>query len=279
MNRHCLVVTTMMALLVFGEVSRVSAGIIQELAAAKILEDFKFDDASGTAWSAAANSANPGNLLVASASGDTTALTGVTTNGAGALNASLKANDDNGRMLVDTPNNLVNGRVLGVMEVTWDFDPAGPNAGQGEELRITLINSGTTSVTAEAEILRGDDDKVTMFGSAIGTGSSNIAAEELNGGSLTQSQTFIAVVEADLGHDTYRVFYSNDGGSSFSQIGSGGTIDPARIVDKMRIYLNNDMSNDHVLVSRSYLAYVPEPASGMLLLLGSSLLVACRRRK
>ena len=269
---------TVSALATLVAAGSASADIISDLASAKILEDFQFNDNAGTSWDAAANSANPGNLLVASASGDGTALTGVVTNGAGALNASLKANDDNGRMLVDIPNNIVKGRVLGVMEVTWDFDPNGPNAGQGEELRISLINSGTTSVTAEWEVLRGDGGTVTMQGTAIGTGSSNIAAQLLNSGSLTQSQKFIGVVDADLTHDTYRIYYSNDGGSSFNQLGTGGTIDAARIVDKMRVYLNNDMSNDNVLVDRAYLAYIPEPTSGLLMALGLAFAASWRRR-
>ncbi len=94
------------------------ADIITDLAAATILEDFQFNDVSGTQYDAAANSANPGNLL----STDTTPadLAGVTTDGLGNLNASLKNNTNLGTTLVDTADLSV-GRVFGVMEATWDF--------------------------------------------------------------------------------------------------------------------------------------------------------------
>src|SRR5688572_25371050 len=86
-----------------------SAGIIEDLAIATILEDFQFDDDEDTLWSAAANSANPGNFLSPSAAEDQTSLADVVTNGAGALSADTKANTQNGRMLVDTPNNVTFG--------------------------------------------------------------------------------------------------------------------------------------------------------------------------
>lgn len=235
------------------------AGIIEDLSNATIIEDFQFNDDAGTLWSAAVNSANAGNLLTASAAGDATALTSVVTDGSGNLNASLKANIDNGRMLVDTPINVVSRRVLGVMELTWNFTSELDTV-ENEELRLTLINSGTTSVTAEWEILRNDDNQLEIFGTAIGTGSSNISSVVLNSGSLSQSTKFIAVVDANLDTDKYYVHFSADGGVNFTTIGPGN-IDPARIVDKMRVYLNNDLSGDNVLIDRAYLATIPEPAA------------------
>ncbi|MGI9428725.1 MAG: hypothetical protein ACR2NM_08715, partial [Bythopirellula sp.] len=40
-----------------------TADIISDLASATIIEDFQFDDAAGTQYDSAANSANAGNLL------------------------------------------------------------------------------------------------------------------------------------------------------------------------------------------------------------------------
>jgi hypothetical protein len=245
------------------------AGIVEDLANATILEDFLFNDAAGISYDAAANSANAGNLLSTDAD-----LAGVVTNGLGALNASVKSNVDLGTTLVDTPINVTSGRVLGVMEMTWDFQSPLDTA-ENEELRISLIHTGTSTVTAEWEIQREDDDTLTIIGTAVnGTG---IAAQTLNGGSLTQSTKFVAVVDADLDSDTYLVHFSNNGGASFTTIGPG-TIDPVRIVDKMRMVLNNDLSGDNVLVDRIYLATIPEPASCGLAGLAAVSLLAWRRR-
>lgn len=234
--------------------STATASIIDDLANLTIIEDFQFEDADGTAYDAAANSANPGNLL----STDTTPadLDSVTTNGSGALNASLKSNTDFGSTLVDTAD-LASGRVFGVMEATWDFgsvlDPS-----QNEELRVTLISSGTAGVLAEWEIQREDDDTLTILGNTVN--GDDLPAVVLNGGSLAQTDTFVGVVEADLDADTYAIHFSVDGGTTFTTLGSGAT-DPLRNLDKLRIVLNNDLSGDSVLIRRVYLGVIPEPAS------------------
>ncbi|MEO0529994.1 MAG: PEP-CTERM sorting domain-containing protein [Planctomycetota bacterium] len=243
------------ALLALGIVSSTAeASIVDDLANLTIIEDFQFDDPAATSYDAAANSANPGNLL----STDTTPadLAGVATDGAGALDASLKNNTDFGTTLVDTAD-LTTGRVFGVMEATWDFqsvlDPS-----ENEELRVTLISSGTAGVLAEWEIQREDDDTLTILGNTVG--GDDLPAVLLNGGSLRQVETFVGVVEADLDADTYTVHFSTDGGSTFTTLGTGAT-DPTRNLDKLRVVLNNDLSGDSVLIDRVYLGVIPEPSS------------------
>lgn len=247
--------------------STATASIIDDLASLTIIEDFQFEDAAATAYDAAANSSNPGNLL--SSDSD---LTGVATDGSGALDASLKSNTDFGSTLVDTAD-LTTGRVFGVMEATWDFqsvlDPA-----ENEELRITLISSGTSSVLAEWEIQREDDDTLTILGNTVN--GDDLPAVVLNGGSLTQIDKFIGIVEADLDADTYQVHFSTDNGATFTTLGMGAT-DPTRNLDKMRIVMNNDLSGDSVLISRVYLGVIPEPTS--LVTLSLACLALATRRK
>jgi len=264
----------MIGLLLATVSSSAFADIISDLAIAKIVEDYHFDDDAGTAYDAAANSANPGNFLIPDSQGD---LDDVTTNGSGALNASLKANNELGTTWSDAKN-MTSGRVLGVMELTWNFDPDTLNTAENEEIRISLISEGESFVTAEWEIQREDDNTVTILGNGVGTGATDLSPVTLSGG-LTQSTKFIAVVDADLDNSTYQIHYSADGGTSFTTMGTAN-LDPARIVDKMRIVLNNDLSGDSVLIDRAYLAHIPEPASVVLMAWGLAVAAAwCRRRR
>lgn len=252
-----------------------SAGIIQDLANATIVEEFLFNDAAGTDLPSAANN-------VTSHPWDSDADTaGVTTNGLGQLNASLKNNIEFGTNYVDndtlTPSA---GRVLGVMELTWDFqstlDPA-----ENEEIRISLIqfDPRSTFVVAEWEIQREDDDTLTILGNGVGTGATDLGPVVLNGGSLTQSTTFISVIDVDMANDQYFVHYSSDGGASFTTLGAG-SLDPDRdTVDALRMTLNNDLSGDGVLIDRVYLATIPEPGSALLLAVSAASLALVLRGK
>lgn len=242
-----------------------SADIATDLSNATILEEFLFDDASGTALTAAANNVT-GHLW-----DEDTDTVDVTTNGSGQLDASLKNNVDFGTNYVDNDTlTPANGRIFGVMELTWDFrstlDPA-----ENEEIRISLIQNDprSTFIVAEWEIQREDDDTLTILGNGVGTGATDLGPVLLNGGSLSQTDKFIAVVDANMGTDKYFIHYSSDGGASFTTLGPAD-LDPDRnTIESLRMTLNNDLANDHVLIDRVYLAsLVPEPTTGMLLVVG-----------
>lgn len=219
-------------------------------AKAVIFEEFLFNDPAGTAIEAAANNANPGNLLDVDADN-----LGVVTNGLGQLNASLKSNTAFGTTYVDSAA-LTTGTIYGVMELTWDFqsvlDPA-----ENEQIRISLINQDprNTEITAEIRIERDDNDNIVVNGQAGGTNSTDLPNVTINGGSLSQTDKFIGVVAADLDADTYEILYSSDAGASFLSAGTG-VMASDRIVESMRLTLNNDLSNDNVLIDRIYLTDV-----------------------
>ncbi len=250
-----------------------NADIITDLGNAVILEEFLFGDPNGTVLTAVANNvtSNPWDE-------DSDTLD-VATNGSGQLNASLKNNDGFGTNYVNNADIFANPgqRVFGVMEVTWDFDPNALDTSENEELRISLMQNDPRSsfVVAEFEIQREDDNTVTIFGNGVGSGSSDTASANL---SLTQSTTFIGVVDADLSNESFEVHFSTDGGSNFTTLG-GGVIAPGRdTIRGFRMVLNNNLADDNVLIDRVYLAKVPEPATMLLSTLGFLGFIASRRR-
>lgn len=218
-------------------------------AQAVIFEEFLFNDPAGTAIEAAANNANPGNLFDI----DTDNL-GVVTNGLGQLETSTKNNNSFGTNYVDTMG-FTTGTLYGVMELTWDFQSTLDTA-ENEEIRITLESADprSTALTAEFRIVRNDADEITIEGRS-GPGGVNINPVTLNGGSLTQSDKFIAVVSANLDTEVYEVLYSSDAGASFLSAGTG-TIAQDRGVESLRMALNNDLVNDNILIDRVYLTDV-----------------------
>jgi len=253
-----------------------SAGIKADLTNATIIEDFRFADPAGTGLPAAANAAGTGHLF----DGDVDTAY-VATTGMGQLDASLKANTNFGTNYVDndvlTP---ADGRVLGVMELTWDFEST-LDPSENEEIRLSFMqfDPRTTFVVAEWEIQREDDDTLTILGNGVGAGASDLGPVVLNGGSLSQSSTFIAVVDADMATDEYFVHFSSDAGATFTTLGPG-QLDPTRdTIESFRLTLNNDLSNDNVLIDRIYLAtIIPEPASLTAMMVLSLTLRRVRRR-
>ena len=213
-----------------------------------VFEDYNFDDTAGTLITGAVNSINPTVFF-----DEDTDTIDVMTNGLGQLDASLKNNTGFGTNYVDVEPEITSGIVYGVMELTWDFQSV-LDTSENEEIRISLTNNDPrgTEITAEFRIVRNDSDQIVINGQAGGTGSTDLPDTILNGGSLTQSDKFIAVVAADLDDSTYEILYSNNAGSSFLSAGTGVS-STDRIVEAMRMTLNNDLSNDNVLVDRVYL--------------------------
>lgn len=238
--------------LLYATAADAYGGIVEDLANAIIVEEFLFDDPSGTDIPSAVNNAGTGHMFDFDADTEN-----VLTNGAGQLNVSLKNNTAFGTNYVDN-DNITTGRVFGVMELTWDFDTAVFDPDQDEEIRITLTNNDPrgSEVTAEFEIQRNGFSELVFQGNAVGGDA--LGPVPIN---LSQPEKFIAVVDADLDNDVYSVHFSADAGTSFTSLGPGA-IDPLRIANAMRMVLNEDFVGDNVLIDRVYLAtIVPEPGS------------------
>lgn len=223
-------------------------GVVASPAQAVILEEFLFNDTAGTLYTGLENNINPGTLW-----DEDTDTIDVATNGLGQLDASLKANTGFGTNYIDIEPAYTTGTIYGVMELTWDFQSA-LDTTENEEVRVSFTNNDPrgSQITAEWRITRTDDDELVMNGVSNGTGSSgSLAGVTLNGGSLTQTDKFIGVLQADLDTDAYEVLFSNDGGSSFQSAGTG-VMSPDRVIEAVRLTLNNDLSNDNILIDRFY---------------------------
>lgn len=247
-----------------------SADIISDLAAASIIEEFEFDDAIGTTIADTFNSGSAANPF--SSDSDTV---GVTTNGSGQLNASLKNNTGFGTNFIDL-NDITTGRILLGMELTWDFSTSIYDAGEPDEIRLTLTNNAPngSQITAQMQIVRNSLTELELNSSATG-GDAFSSTSVL---SFTQSTNFTMLLDVNLDTDMYTAYYSDDDGVTYASLGTGG-INPTRIGAAIRMVLNNDLSDDNILIERVFLAVaVPEPSALLLTSFGATLM-AVRRSK
>lgn len=250
-----------------GFASVVTLGMLNSQAGGALIEEFKFNDPAGTAITAVTNSAGSGHMWADDLQGD---LAGVTTNGLGQYNASAKSNLATGDAFLPIDPDILTGTVYGVIEMTWNFQVSSFDPAEPEEVRLSLLNLntvGTSTVTAEVQVGRSTAGDPSILGTAVGTGSANIPAVSLGG--VAQTSTFIAIIGANLDANFYSIFYSKDAGATFATL-TGGLLDPARGLLQVRLRLNNDLSQDSVLIDRvaiydnnpfpDKIPGVPEPA-------------------
>lgn len=244
------------------------ATILDDFNSGTIVTDFLFDDVAGTQIPDALNSAAGGGNFDVDTDNDD-----VVTDGLGNLDASGKANTAFGTNYVDI-DGLNDGRVIALYDVSWAFDEAVYDAAQDEEFRLTLISFDprSTFVTGEIFFTRTSATEVELYGNAVGTGSSDTPTEVLG-----SSGSMLTMLDVDLTNDTLELFYSTDGGTSFTSVGTG-VLDPARGVESVRLVLNEDFTNDRLLIDRFAVSYVPEPAAVVLLGLGFTGLTVVLRR-
>ncbi|MEQ9459525.1 MAG: PEP-CTERM sorting domain-containing protein [Phycisphaeraceae bacterium] len=240
----------------------VSASVLDDFNSGILVADFLFDDVAGTTIDGAANSANP--LATFDVDADSA---DVVTNGSGQLDASLKANTAFGSNYVDL-DAIDSGRVIALMDVTYSFDDQIFDSAQDEEFRLTLITNDprSTFVTAEIFFQRTSATEVTLYGNGVGTGASDTPDVILAGGARV-----LTLLDVDLDADVFELFYSFNDGATFTSAGTG-TLDPTRGIESVRMVLNEDFSNDTLLIDRFAVAIIPEPASVALLGLGGLML-------
>ena len=76
------------------------------------------------------------------------------------------------------------------------------------------------------------------------------------------------MLDLNLSASTMELLYSTDNGTSFVSAGLGA-LDPARGIESVRLVLNEDFSDDRLLIERFAVSHIiPEPATFSLLLFG-----------
>lgn len=242
-----------------------TANVLDDFNSGVLVADFLFDDPAGTEIHEALNSADPAAFFDVDAD-----VAGVVTTGSGFLDVSTKANTSFGSSYVDL-DPIDSGRVIALMDVRYGFDETIYDPSQDEEFRLTLIqfDPRSTFVTAEIFAQRTSATEVTLFGNGVGTGS--VDSPDII---LSSNETLMALLDVDLDSSTFELFYSLNSGASFVS-GGTGLLDPTRGIESLRLVLNEDFSDDALVIDRVALSVVPEPAS--LALLGFGGLALMRR--
>lgn len=254
-----------------------TASIISDFNSGDILVDYTFDDVAGTDIPGAANSGDAS--LTFDSDSDSA---DVVTNGLGQLATAGKDNTNFGSNYIDLPL-LDAGRVIGLFEVSWEFDESEFNSSQDEEFRLSLVPNDprSTFVTAEIFFRRTSATEVTLFGNGVGDASTD--TPDVIFGS---SGSLLTMIDVDIQSREFELFYSSDGGATFTSAGTGLTGDfddetaeiDIRPVSSVRLVLNEDFSDDTVLIERFAVSFVPEP-SALLLVCGASLALSARRNR
>jgi hypothetical protein len=254
---------------------------------AGIIEDFRFNDANGTVITAAANSANATNFFLS----QNTAINAGVQSGSFRIQKGGEVAPVTGQVgnTFDIPN-VTSGKVWLVADIAgWEYTVTGSTP--LERLRFGFLDNkdpvaaNSSTVTAEMTIDRLANNTLVLSGEALGTGSSNVAADLPL--ALSRSTPLRIVLELDKTTDQYSV-YSREGAGAYALLGTanlgasslnagdrdgnsvrfaftGTYSDAGEFVDTDRIYVTD-------------VNPVPEPATCLMAGLAAIGLVAVRKR-
>ncbi|MEX2308716.1 MAG: PEP-CTERM sorting domain-containing protein [Pirellulales bacterium] len=218
------------------------------------LVDFPFNDDDDALLNEAANVVNPANTwIVESNMTNSSVQSGV---------YHVRKDTSNlARNVLDITSNIASGKGWIVAEIDgWRFNSE-QSVGNFEptaleQFRLTFLDNdagltvASSFVTAEARIQRTSGGGLELFGTALGTGGTNVSGVQpaLN---LNQIEPFTFVLELDKNANQYSIFYKTASASSFSLFGTANVASD-REGNSMRLAFSGDYSGIDMISKQEF---------------------------
>lgn len=252
-------------------------------ASAAIIEDFQFNDPSGTVITGAANSVNAANLWLSQNNAVESATTG-----SGSFR--IQKNTVTGQVSNTLEmSNITSGKVWLVAEIAGWLYTATPSA-TSERVRFGFLDNdppaaGSSTITAQMQIDRLPSGNLTVTGDAGGTGSTATVTSSVDFG-LSRTTPLTLVLEVDADTDKYTISYK-DGASPFVSLSTGNlgerSVGVLREARSVRFAFTGQFGDvgEYFDVNRIYVTTtnpIPEPAAIVLLGFAGIGFIGRRRR-
>jgi hypothetical protein len=263
-----------------------AAALCGAQAGAAIVEDFQFGDPNGTVITAAANSANAGNVWLS----QNTAINAGVQSGSFRIQKGGEATPVTGQVgnTLDIAN-VTSGKAWLVADIAgWVYTETA--SATSERVRFAFLDNdppaaGSSIITAQMNIDRLPSGNLTITGDAGGTGSTSTVASTADL-ARTRTTPLRLVLEVDATADTYAISY-RDGAAPYVSLAAGLLGERSAGVDReprsVRFAFTGTYSEagEFVDVDRIFVTTtnpIPEPTAGVLFATAACGLAACRRR-